>query len=381
MGWFSASVLVLAYSFVTAGAPAPNGPPPTLAGDLSAREAIARAGTLTDAGDHARAAEILSAALESTEPSETVARARVLEGDAWTDAGRWDSAVAAYAHADLASRNPNVRALARFRIGQARFNAATQAPSPDDAPQTGAQPSPQPPATPDALERKASQLLAAAAAFRSVLDLDPDDAVAARNTERCRRLAAELLEQAQEQRQQQQAQQQLADQLQQLAEEQQQRADDTAQSRPQDAERLEQDQQQTSERTEQAQQQADQAGANGQTQEAMSRARASQEQAEQALREGDPNSAREAQEQAAQALREAAESLAEQSGEQRPGDEGGEQGEQPPREGEGEEQADEAEQRDATAQALLERERRQREARDRQRRATAGRPVVVERDW
>ena len=357
--------------------PGEPGAPERLASTMTLDEALSSAALLEGAERFARAGEVLREALGALERGEgidedAIARARLDEGRAWIRAGRTEEAVAALRLADLGASGREVRSAARFLVGQAWFREVMA--EVEEAEQTGMR------AGIDVLTDRAARMTRAASAFRSVLEVDPSDAAAARNVERARRLISGFEEEAQQEAQRQQQMQELQEALEALADEQEQRADDTQGS--EDTESLNEDQQETSENTEQARQQGQQAGANESVQEAIDRAREQQEQAEAALERGDREEAEERQRDAAEALREAAARVEEQRQEGEASDENAEQSGSPQEqesEGEGEPE-EEGEPRDETAEALLERERRQREQRD-QRRSSTGQPVIVERDW
>jgi len=349
-------------------APRPN---QVVASELSISEALARANEINTNGNPGRAAEIMREALGNAEASREADLARIDEARWWIEAERWAEALEALRAVDLNGAQPGDRAVARFLVGQALYREVLVEIAADEAVQA--------PPNAEAMFERAGRLRRAANAFRSVLDVEPNDAAAARNVERVRRLVADLEDQALQEAQRQQQREQLQQQLEELAQEQQNNAEQTERSQGDDEQELQDQQQQTSERTEDAQEQAQQAGASQEAQDAMERAREQQARAEDALERGDLDEAEQAQRQAAQELREAAESLSQQ-GEQ--GEESGEgEGEESDEQSENASDEAEGESRNELAEALLERERRQREQRDRVRRAMQGTPVVVERDW
>lgn len=353
--------------------PAVDEPRPSrLAEQMTVEEALATASALSADGEHARAAEVIGAALSAAEPGPEVDRARLMEARAWIDAQRWEEAAGALRSVDVSSDDERMRASARFLFGQTLYREVMA--EIDAEREAGETPGS------EVLLERGRRMARVAAVFRSVLEVDPGDREAARNVERARRLVSQFEQQAQEQAEREEQQRRLREALEQLAHEQQERAEQTAASEDEQTDELGEQQQQTSERTEEAREQGRQAGANEEAQAAMDEARRQQEEAERALEEGDREAAEAAQRRAAEALREAAEQMGEQGEQGRPEQgEGadGEQGEGEPNPA-GEEQ--EGEPRDETAEALLERERRQRESRD-QRRSTEVRPVIVERDW
>jgi hypothetical protein len=247
-----------------------------------------------------------------------------------------------------------------------------------------------PPADIDAIDARIGALREAAGVFRSVLDLDPDHADAAANTERVRRMIRDLLRERERMEAEQRALEELADELEQLAEQQDQQA---AESRER-ADRGEAspesqggEQRALNKKTEQASSRAEDAGAGDAAREAMEEAMAAQERAEEALGRGDSGQAAEEQREAAEALRRAAEQV---RGEQAAGRGQGERSE-----GDGEETSqaqpesqsenppgdpgESGPQIDPLAEALLNKERREREQRGQY--LQRGRRQQVERDW
>jgi chemotaxis protein histidine kinase CheA len=233
------------------------------------------------------------------------------------------------------------------------------------------------------IEGIASQIAAlfkAADAYRSVLEIAPDDLEAAKNTERVRReikRLKDLMEQIKEQMDQ---MQELSDQLREQAQQQQQEAEQT-QAAEQSQAQQQQDQQQLSERTEQTQESAPPSSAS----ESLDAAREAQQRAEEALERGDMEEAARQQQQAAEQLQQAAEQI-EQQAQQMQGE--------PQNQSSGQDQQNESEQQnqdgepgdpeltedeiDQLARELLDKERREREQRTYR---AKGRPIRVEKDW
>jgi len=297
-----------------------------------------------------------------------------------------------YREADRTSTRRELRAEARFNLAHVLYEEAIAPPPPAES--LDEEPAPTNPI--DELKTRIAKLRPAAAAFRSVLEVDPTRTDAAENCEKIKRQIAraqqelEQLEDLMEQMRQQ------GENLDRLADEQQDASDESEQSDQSRREELEQQQQDLSKQTEQAQQQLDQtrqqASQSGQeqvrqqveqSQQDVQQARAAQDEAEQALREGDLDRASERQQEAADALRRAAENL-QQSGEQQEGEQGEEQQDQPnPDEHNqqtGQQQQPQQDPGDQLVEDLLDREQRQREERE-LRRSRLARPVTVERDW
>lgn len=285
-----------------------------------------------------------------------------------------DVAAAFFRDADLCATDPDLRARARFNFAQIRYVQAVGAMTP-----TEERPAPD-------VEAAKARLLESARAFRAVLDADPTDAVAARHTERVRRMIQKLDE----------IQQQARDEAQQRADEMREQADRLDEL----ADRQEQESEQN-DRGEQGQEtaSADQSGLNEETQQQsdemretnpgsdaqqrLNEAMERQAQAQQELQDGDPSGAAESQAAAAERLREAATALREQADKQEGEQQGeGDAGEPEDGEQEGEPGEEEGEsQSDRFSEWLLDREQRQREQQDRQLRSMRGRPMPVERDW
>lgn len=304
-------------------------------------------------------------------------------------AGKYAEASEAFRNADLHSKASELSNRARFNLGQALLKQATADPKADPG-------------------KTIPQLDQAARAFRGALAVNPKDAEAARNVEIARRLMKEAQRQQSEQQQSgdkgdskdkqdkssqkqdgkdgqqgdqsQEAQQHQdnADALKELAEQQSQAADTSRESQEQKdqagkdakAEEAKSEQSQVNDKTKQEQQKLDKAGK--QAQQAVDEARKEQQAASEALDRKDTKGAEEHQRKAADLLKQAAaaeQSAAEQAKEkQGKGQEAKEQeSKEPPR--------------DETAAQLLDREKRQREARQQILRALKGRVQPVEKDW
>jgi len=299
--------------------------------------------------------------------------------------------------ADIEGADPKVRARARDSIGHARYllanaesDAESQITNPGDL---------------NAMKQKLidrmTKLLDSASAFRSAHDASPAYRESTENLERVRREIRELRQQIealedmieqqeQDQQQRQQQQQEAAERLDELAEQQQQEANENSQrpqQMPQEQQQQQEDQASIGDQTESEQeglqqQQEDQVEELQQVQEQLQRARDAQQRAQDALERGDAEEASQAQEEAAEALRDAAEQLRELSESQGEGKSQGEQEGQPAdqeSQDQGESEESEEDQISEIARQLLEKERREREARNVYR--STGRPVPVERDW
>lgn len=271
--------------------------------------------------------------------------------------------------ADLQSADPALRVAARMNLGHAAL------PDSDEPKDLGA------------IDAAITGYREAARRFRSVLEIDPGHAEAARATEVARRKVRELQALRDQMQAQQDAAQELAEQLQQLADQQQEQAEqsranaDRGQTPGQDAAEA---QQGLSEQTQQASDQAGQNPAAQEAQEALERAQQAQQRAEEALERGDAAGAAEEQQRAAEALREAADRMQSQ------GQSSGEQGQPQPSQGSPEQAPEPSEgssegegatppQIDPLAEALLDKERREREMRAQYR--PRGQRQQVERDW
>lgn len=274
--------------------------------------------------------------------------------------------------AESGTADPSLRARSRFNLAHAVM------PNQEE-----------PPADIAAADARIAALREAAGLFRSVLDLEPGHAEAAANTERVRRMIRDLMEERARMEAAQQAREELAEQLEQLARQQEQRAQES-QGRGERGEPSPEsegsEQRALNEQTERASEQAERSGAGDEAQEAIERARRAQEQAEEALGRGDSAEAADRQREAAEALREAAEAMRRAEGRGDDAENAQGQGEEAPI---GESEATraeagrdgaEAEPRiDPLAEALLDKERREREQRGQY--LQRGRRQQVERDW
>ncbi|GAB4385959.1 MAG: hypothetical protein Kow0022_13700 [Phycisphaerales bacterium] len=272
-----------------------------------------------------------------------------------------------------------IGARARFNLGHALLGLATQ--HPQEESNHGSVP-PEPQAALEELRR-------AAAAFRSVLEIDPSDTEAARNTEIVRRMIRQLEEQMKQAQEQRQKLQEQADKLDHLADQQQKLADQARQSPPSQTEQRRQEQEQLNEQTGQAMREmAEQLGARPEAGEAarhMQEAMNEQQESMQDLDERRPDHAAEDMQQAADKLREAARKLrdaAKQSQDQQqkqPQDQAG-QDQPSPEQRPTQTQEQPKSEEEKVAEQILQAEQAQREARERVRRMYAV-PIPVEKDW
>ncbi|MFG0245402.1 MAG: DUF4175 family protein [Phycisphaerales bacterium JB052] len=303
--------------------------------------------------------------------------------------------------ADTAAASPSLRANARYNIGHARYMLAhaqlMDAPelsNPDDLN-----------AMVRLLQTTVDGLIESAGAFRSVHEVDPRNSRAIENLERVRREIRQLreqiealknlIEQQEQQRQEQQRQnEQAAERLNELAQQQQEEANQNASENPQDPEQQQAEQRELDEKTQDEQERLNESNPDQDDQlqsiqEQLQRARDAQAQAQEALQEGKQQEAAQHQQEAADALQQAAQQLGELSDQQAQQDQEGQQGEGEqqgePQEGEGQgnpqedPQDGEGDEINEIAEMLLDKERREREARRVYR--STGRPVRVEKDW
>lgn len=351
-----------------------------------------RGADLLRQGQHQQAAEVLQQALGAEDGTldEPGALAATRYNLALAQANAGDPAAASAQLAKLEAEEvtggmaPELRSKARFNRGHALFTEAAKLAETDA---TGA----------------IDRYLLAAEAFRLAAALGGAEAArAARNVEISRIAAQRLRDQMERERQRQEQAQQMADQLRDLAERQHELADESqARAQEDPSEQSEQDNQDLQQRQEElrqqaqelqqqleqmAQQQQNQPRQSEQTPEEgaaddIRQATESQDQASRDLGEQQPDEAAEAQQRAAELLRQAADRLGageqqqQQDGEgeqQQEGDQG-QQAQQSQQEGE-------SEQRDAIAEALLDKERAERAARQHIR-GQLGRIVPVEKDW
>ena len=321
---------------------------------------------------------------------------------------RYTDAINAFREADERGISAPIRVRARYNLGHTHHTMAKSMSS-------GLSPE----AMQDvdelltALKNQVAILRSSAGAFRSVMELDRLDQQAASNTERVRQQIKLLQDQIdaieqmiedekQRQKVEQQQQQEQADKLKELAEQQQSEADETQSSPPKDeqeAEKQKSDQTELCTETESTQEditQQNDADKAKQVMEKIEEAKEAQEKAQQAMDEGDMKEAGEQQEKAAQSLKEAADAmqaLADESKSQGEGqgDQSGEEG-QPQDEGdpqsnenqeseqaESDEEGGDSDQIDEIAKQLLDKERREREAREAYK--ASGRPTKVKKDW
>ncbi len=336
-------------------------------------------------------------------------------------AGQYAQAAEEFRQADLGATDPELSARARFNLGQALLKQAAAPPAQGEKPDDGS--------------REIAQLDSAARAFRSVLDVKPGDAEAARNVEIARKMMKEKQEEQQKQEQQKKDQQKKdqqkkdgdqssekgesekndqdkADQKQDSKQDQNQSGKDSKQSKSQqhqeNADKLKdlaQQQSQAADKSKEAQDQKDAAAKEEKKQEAgkaqeqvsketqaekekkekskeeaakdamqkMEEARKEQQAASQSLEKGDPKEAEQHQRKAAELLDQAAEA------EQRAADEAAKS------EAEQKDKKDQAKEEkpkyNDTASQLLDKERKQREARQQVLRALKGKPQPVDKDW
>ncbi|MCX5690962.1 MAG: VWA domain-containing protein [Planctomycetota bacterium] len=324
--------------------------------------------------------------------------------------------------ADLAATDSRLSARTRFNLGMAMLRQATAKPAagaPNAAP-AGAEA-----AVPDA-KAVLEQLEASVRAFRSALAIDPADDQAARNIEIARRFMQQIKDEQAKQQQQQQKQkgkdaeksdskdqsgdsskqdqnqqpesakdqeakqhQEQADKLKDLAKQQSEAADKSKQanqeSDPQKtkdaSEASRQQQQDVNDKTQAQQEQMKKDSPDESTsKDSLEKARKEQEAASKALEKNDPKSAQQHQEEAAKSLEQAAQAQEKAAQEAR------EQAAQERQNQQAQKQAkDQAKQDkpkfDESASQALDKERKQREARQQVLRALRGRPVPVDKDW
>lgn len=396
------TAIATALAALAAAAPAAPGEPPLPGGSPTAAEAAApdaklsvrEANRALREGDPEAAAEMFRrlAAPRTRDDGRTIPpRPEALYGlgVAMLETGRPREAVPALREAALLADTRRLRRDARFNLGHALL-AAAEAPVEEDGQM-------RPPTPQEVLER----LPEAAEAFRSVLEVDPADAEAARNTELVRRRIRELREEVRRQQQEQEEARRRAEelrrQLEQLAEQQQQASEQSSGTPPEASEQLAQRQQQLSEQTsaarEEAEAQAERNPSAGEAAEQLRRAEQAQREAQQRLEQQDTRGAAEKQAEAAEALREAAEAMGRRDSPQEPrqGEGGPESGEPQQQQQQGEQQPapnepaesppEELSPEDQIVEQILEKERLEREARQRARAIERGRRPAVERDW
>lgn len=304
---------------------------------------------------------------------DALARAYLDAGALAVEMGLSDAAARYLREADLWASRSDLRARARFNFAQVRYREAIDAMSPaEDRP------------TPDVAGAKA-RLLEAASAFRAVLDVDPDDGEARRNTERVRRMIRMLDEMEQRAQDEADKMREQADKLDELADRQQQESMENERgSQSQDT--ASEDQSSLNEETAARADEMRESNPGSSAEDRLQDAQEAQARAQEQLESGDPTGASESQLEAARALREAAAELRDQAdekdgeGQPQPGEQGEPQESESPADGEPGDEEGESES-DRLSDWLLDREERQREQRDRQLRAIRGRSVPVERDW
>ena len=332
-------------------------------------------------------------------------------------AGDFAQAADRFRAADLAAGTPELSARTRFNLGMALLRQATAKPAPNQAAESPESVAIDP-------KQVLSQLEASVRAFRSSLEVNPGDDQAVRNVEIARRLMQQIREEQAKQQQQQgkdgqksdskdqngdpskqqdqdqqgesakdqeaKQRQEQADKLKDLAKQQSQAADkskDAAeQSDPQKAQDASdasrQQQQDVNEQTkaQQEQMKKDSPEDAGSSKEALEKARKEQEAASKALEQNDPKSAQKHQEEAAKALEQAAQSEEKAAQEAREQAAQERQNQQAQKEAKEQAKQDKPKYDQSAAQAL-DKERKQREARQQVLRALRGRPVPVEKDW
>jgi len=297
-----------------------------------------------------------------------------------------------FREADRDATDPALRASARYNLAHTIIDAADSQSPPEQLESIAD------------IDARIAAYRRAERAFRSTLDADPTHTQTAKNTERLRRRIQELRDKRDLLDQQQQTLDELADQLDELAEQQQRQADQNrARSRqneenPEQADQdARQQQQGLSEQTEQAAQESRQARSPEETESAMQQARQAQSRAEQQLGQGQTDQASESQSEAAEQLRQAAQEARDAARQARgqqaqPGGDPQQGQQQPPSELDqpsenrdqtaqqpGQTEAPEPPEVDPIAEALIDKERRERAERMRYLQRT-GRQRV-ERDW
>lgn len=340
-------------------------------------------------------------------------------------AGKFAEAAQRFRDADSQTTDAELSARARFNLGQALLKEAS--------PPNGAPSSAKP-------EETKARLEAAARAFRSALESKPGDAEAARNVEIARRMLKDFEEQQEKQKQQSKDQQskngeskdqnqdrnkdqekqdqqkqdqqnktgkqdgkdqsgqqsgdageqnqQNAEKLKDLAEQQKNAADQTkkageqqeAQKQSDERKKAERDQQAVSEKTEQQQKESAKSAGDGAKQK-LDAARKEQQAAQDAMKQGDDEKAEQHQRKASDMLNEAAQAeqqQADRAREQQAKEDKAKQGD--PKDP-GKDAQKQEPKYDQTASQLLDKERKERDARQQMLRALRGRPVPVEKDW
>lgn len=316
------------------------------------------------------------------------------------DSGDISQAIESMLAADRSSHDPQLRARCRFELGHMYYLMAEHTSEPSAQEQLG-----DIQAMLDSMNVKLNILKESAGAFRSVFEVVHEHKLALSNLERVRRemkalqdqinsIEEILKQQKEQQKQQQQDQQDAADKLDELAKEQQSQADESQSSPPQtDQEQQKQQEKQQelrdetgSAKDEISKQQEDTQAVQDKIQEAQE----AQKRAQEAMEKGDHQQAADEQSKAAEALKEAAEKMQEiadetkkkNEGESEKGDDTQDSQQDAEPKNEGEQENDDEQQGDEIseiAKELLDKERREREARQAYR--ATGRPTQVEKDW
>ncbi|MBX3379035.1 MAG: VWA domain-containing protein [Phycisphaeraceae bacterium] len=381
---------------------------------VRSRPAVATAGVLL-----AILAAPVRAALAEDKPPQPSAPIAPLGADGLYNSGRdlflagkYAEASDQFRQADLESRDTELSARARFNLGQSLLKLAeTKQPGEEGADQVR------------------TRLEGAAKAFRSVLDVNPGDVEAARNVEITRKMLKDFEQQQEKQKQQEQSKddkpqdgdakdqkqdqkqgdkqdqkqggkqdqkdqagkqsgkssdehQQNSDKLKELADQQSRAADQTkkaaeqqsAAEREKEQRQAKADQDKVNQETKQEQQRQELEKNSGEkAKQNIDEASKEQQAATEALKKGDEKTAEAHQRKAAELLNDAAKAENE-AAEQAKQEEGKKQ----------EQNAKPKEQEpkyDQTASQLLDKERRERDARQQVLRALRGTPVPVEKDW
>ena len=301
--------------------------------------------------------------------------------------------------ADRSSRVPQLRARSRFELGHLFYQQAKHTNNPDSLELAGDMQ-----AILDSLNVQFGMLKESAGAFRSVFEVVDSHELAISNLERVRREAQllqnqidaieKLIEQQREQQQQQQQKQQdAADKLEELAQEQQSQSDESKSSPPQseqDQQKQQEEQQNLSDETSTTKDDISEQTEDTQAvQEKIQEAQEAQRRAQEAMDEGDHERASDEQRKAAEALKEAAQKMQEMADKSKEknegesdkgeGDKDSQQSDEPQENSEQSEDGEQGDEISEIAKELLDKERREREARQAYR--ATGRPTKVEKDW
>jgi len=410
-----ASILALATPNASGGSDtdtdqvAPQSPPTAMAPEI-ARARITQA--IDEKNMPADRVKILNEVVERCDDHRLVALAQFNLGTTLMDGikekpDQIGPVIDAFQAADRGTTDHQIQSESRFNLGHAYYLSAqgikedTSKDKPGDL-QSAI----------DLLKAKVAKLKPAASAFRSVMEVDPHNTRAAANVERIRNEMKQLQDQIDElekmlkqqqdqqkkqQQQQQKQQQDAADKLKKLGDQQQKQADNTSSSPPQDdQQRQEQqlDQQKLNDQTDAAKNEiAKQQQETDQIQKKLDDARKAQKRAQEAMMQGDQEQAAKEQKKAADSIKEAAKAMQEKADQSKKQGENKDKGEQqssqkqPDQDRKG--QQDAQQQRDAEnkpddaiseiAKQLLDKERREREARQVYR--ATGRPTKVDKDW